>query len=143
MLYDLRQRIGGADRRSVARSLGLSILGLTLATGVVSLLQSPSIGVRDASSVYLVVVVLVGAAAGTGAALWTAVMAFVAYDFLFTEPRYSLAVADPGVARARPLSRRRRRRRATVRLERRAWPRGDAARRRRRRAVLHQSPPGR
>jgi len=95
MLDDLRQRIGGADRRSVARSLGLSILGLATATGVVSLLQSASIGVRDASPVYLVVVVLVGPAAGTGTALWTAVTAFVAYDFLFTEPRCSLAVADP------------------------------------------------
>ena len=36
-----------------------------------------------------------GAVAGTIPAVVTAIAAFVTYDFLFTEPRLSLAVADP------------------------------------------------
>ena len=52
-------------------------------------------GIPDASAVYLVVVVIVGSVAGTTAALGTAVVAFLVYDILFTEPRLSLVVADP------------------------------------------------
>ena len=52
-------------------------------------------GIPDASAVYLVAVVVVGSVAGTTAALGTAVVAFLVYDILFTEPRLSLVVADP------------------------------------------------
>ena len=48
----------------------------------------------DASPVYLVAVVLVGSRFGMWAGVATAIASFLAYDILFTEPRFSLIVAD-------------------------------------------------
>ena len=45
--------------------------------------------------VYLVAVVIVGWLGGTWPALATAIGSFVVYDILFTDPRFSLVVADP------------------------------------------------
>lgn len=70
----------------------LALIGCTLVTLV---LESPSIGVADASPVYLVAVVAAGTLGGTWPALATAVVSFLVYDFLFTEPRFTLIVADP------------------------------------------------
>jgi len=70
-------------------SLGL----VAVATLVVSALERGT-EIPDASAVYLVAVVIVGSVAGTMAALGTAVVAFVTYDLLFTEPRFSLVVSD-------------------------------------------------
>ena len=49
----------------------------------------------DGSAVYLVAVVIVGWIGGTWPALATALGSFLVYDLLFTEPRFSLVVADP------------------------------------------------
>lgn len=68
---------------------------LLLATGLVAILEGPAVGIDDASPVYLLAVVAVGAIGGTGPAITTAVVAFLVYDVLFTEPRLSLVVADP------------------------------------------------
>jgi two-component system sensor histidine kinase KdpD len=76
--------------------VALAIVGVLLVTTVVvALLEGPTIGIEDASPVYLVAVVAVGAVAGTIPAVITAIGAFLAYDVLFTEPRLSLVVADP------------------------------------------------
>lgn len=95
MLPDMRRRLGDVDRPSAARSAIVALAGLVLGTLLVGALQAPPLGIRDASPVYLVVVVIVGAVAGTAPALVTAAVAFLVYDFLFTEPRYSLVVQDP------------------------------------------------
>ena len=74
----------------------MAIVGSMLAaTGAIAILESQAPGIDDASPVYLVAVVAAGALAGTIPAVLTAVAAFLAYDFLFTEPRFTLAVADP------------------------------------------------
>jgi two-component system, OmpR family, sensor histidine kinase KdpD len=82
--------------RIVRPSLPVAALALaTIAVGtlVVAVLERVT-GIEDASAVYLVAVVIVGSVGGTIAAVGTAVIAFLVYDLLFTEPRFSLAVSD-------------------------------------------------
>lgn len=76
---------------------GAAVVGATLgaASLVVAFLESPVIGLDDASPVYLVPVVVAGLRYGLWAALATAIAAFLVYDVAFTEPRFSFTVADP------------------------------------------------
>lgn len=83
----------GAARTGAAIALGILALGLT--TLGVTLLERGDLAIDDASPIYLIAVVLMGAAFGTAAAVGTAIAAFLAYDALFTAPRGSLLVADP------------------------------------------------
>lgn len=70
-------------------------VALAAASLVATLLESPAVGISDASPVYLVPVVIAGLRYGVWAALGTAVASFLLYDFVFTVPRFTLAVADP------------------------------------------------
>ena len=91
-----RWPFGTAGRWLPAVLVGaIAFASLSLATAIVWVLEGDAIGIEDASAVYLIAVVAVGALAGTWPAVGTAVAAFVVYDVLFTEPRYSLQVADP------------------------------------------------
>ena len=81
--------------RGTALALGLAIGSLALTTFAVAVLEGDLVGIEDASPVYLVAVVAVGALAGTAPAVATAIAAFLFYDLLFTEPRFSLFVANP------------------------------------------------
>lgn len=89
---------GIGSRLNRTRQAGLTIAALAgtlgLATAVVALLEG-TLGVADASPVYLVPVVVAGVRHGLWPALATALIAFLVYDFLFTEPRLTLIVADP------------------------------------------------
>lgn len=73
----------------------VALAALALSTAAVALLEGPPAHIQDASPVYLVAVVAVGILYGTGAAVATALAAFVVYDFLFTAPRLTFVVADP------------------------------------------------
>ena len=74
----------------------LAVIGtFVVATLVIAILEGDVFGIDDASPVYLVAVVAAGALAGTVPALVAAVAAFLIYDILFTEPRFSIAIADP------------------------------------------------
>ena len=84
-----------APRPSQALTAIAVIGAFVLATLVIAILEGDVFGIQDASPVYLVAVVAAGALAGTIPAIVTAFAAFVAYDILFTEPRFSIAVADP------------------------------------------------
>ena len=75
--------------------MAIGIVALGLVTLAVALLERADLAIDDASPVYLIAVVLMGAAFGTPAAVGTAVAAFLIYDTLFTAPRGSLLVADP------------------------------------------------
>jgi two-component system sensor histidine kinase KdpD len=81
--------------RRLALSSGLIGVVLGLATAVVAILESPPIGLLDASPVYFVAVVFAGSLFGTLPALATAIASFLVYDLLFTEPRLTLVVSDP------------------------------------------------
>jgi two-component system, OmpR family, sensor histidine kinase KdpD len=88
-------RLARPTGRELVAGLALTAVTLGLATVVVALLESPAVGLDDASPVYLVPVVITGLRSGLWAALATALAAFVVYDFLFTEPRLSLVVSNP------------------------------------------------
>jgi two-component system sensor histidine kinase KdpD len=70
--------------------------GLALASVVVWFLQG-TVGVPNASAVYLVAVVTAAIAGGTLGAVVSAVASFLLYNFLFTQPLYTFTIADPGV----------------------------------------------
>lgn len=70
----------------------VSVVMLTL---LVAVLEGP-FGVPNASAAYLLAVVAVAALIGTGSAIVAAIGGFLAYDFFFTQPTYTLTVSDPG-----------------------------------------------
>lgn len=86
-------RIPRPSRRDLP-ILGLSIVCIAVATLVVVVLEHAA-RIPDASAVYLVAVAIVGSVGGAWPAIVTALLSFVVYDVLFTEPRFSLVVADP------------------------------------------------
>ena len=79
---------------AIAVRLALVILAVVLAT-VAAFVLEQAVGVQDASAVYLIAVVVAASVLGTWAAIATSGVAFLAYDFLFTSPRFTLAVSDP------------------------------------------------
>jgi two-component system sensor histidine kinase KdpD len=85
--------------RHVPRLLRLVIVPAVLlaaATAAVAVLEQ-ALGVANASSAYLVAVVLAALLAGTAGAVVTAVGSAAVYSYLFTDPRFTFAVHDAGV----------------------------------------------
>src|SRR5215210_2974568 len=82
--------------RSLVRLAAVAIPTLALATVVVGYLQDV-LGVPNPSAAYLVAVVATAIVSGTAGAIATAVASFLLYNFLFTEPRYTLSMHEPGV----------------------------------------------
>jgi two-component system sensor histidine kinase KdpD len=72
-----------------------AIVALAVATVAVAILEGYA-AVPTASSVYLVAVVATAIVAGTFGAVLAALGSAIVYDFLFTDPRHTLTVADPG-----------------------------------------------
>jgi two-component system sensor histidine kinase KdpD len=83
------------DRRRVAEAGLVAIAALAVGVLAIAILEGPQIGILDASPVFLIAVVAVGARYGTLPALATGIGAFVLYDLLFINPRLNLAVSDP------------------------------------------------
>jgi two-component system sensor histidine kinase KdpD len=81
--------------RRLAITLGLIVAVLLIATALVAVLESPLVGLSDASPVYFVAVVIAGSLIGTVPAFVTALAAFLLYDLVFTDPRLTLVVSDP------------------------------------------------
>lgn len=82
--------------RAVGKLLLVAVPSLVGATLVVWLLQDV-LGVPNPSAVYLVAVIAAAIVSGTLGAVATAVAAFVLYNFLFTVPRYTLSMHEPGM----------------------------------------------
>lgn len=82
--------------RHLLRLLVATISLLAAATLAVAVLEDRA-SVANASAVYLVAVVLCALLVGTDGAVVTAVGSAALYNFLFTEPRYTFAIHDPGV----------------------------------------------
>src|SRR5438270_1129646 len=78
----------------VGRALGAQLLALTVATAAVLILERV-IGIRQASSVYLLAVATVAIAFGSAAAAGTAIGGFLVYNFLFVQPLYTFSVGEP------------------------------------------------
>ena len=81
---------GGRVLRSAA-SATASLIGATFLVGLLEL----AVGLENASSVYLLAVAVVAIWWGTVAAMGTAFGGFLAYNFLFVDPRFSFTVAQP------------------------------------------------
>ena len=73
---------------------GLALLALGASTVAIALLRA-GIHVTYPAPVYLLAVLAVGTRHGTVPAVATAVIAFLAYDFLFVEPLYTFTISDP------------------------------------------------
>ncbi len=82
--------------RKLASTTLVVVVSLALATLAVELLEH-SFGVVNASSLYLVAVVLTALLVGTGGAIAVAAGSFLVYNFLFTDPRFTFTIHDPGV----------------------------------------------
>ncbi len=76
--------------------MAVALPSLAVATIAVGVLQD-GLGVPNPSAVYLVAVVATAISSGTIGAVATSVAAFVLYNFLFTEPRFTLSMHEPGV----------------------------------------------
>ena len=82
-------------RRRLLWIVAIVVAALTAATAAVAVLESPLVGLTDASPVYFVAIALVGSLLGTPPAVASALAAFLVYDTLFTEPRLTLVVENP------------------------------------------------
>ena len=79
----------------IGRVILAVIASVALASLAVAFLEG-SVGVPDASSVYLVAVAAIAIRFGIPGAILTAVASVLVYDFLFVNPLHTLTVSDPG-----------------------------------------------
>ena len=82
--------------RHLVRLAVVVVVTLAAATAAVAALEHV-MGVGNASSAYIVGVVLAALLVGTDGAVVTAFGAAALYNYLFTEPRFTFAIHDPGV----------------------------------------------
>jgi two-component system sensor histidine kinase KdpD len=86
-----------AVRRYATRRTGIVVLGevvaLALVTGLVAVLQG-DFKIANPSAAYLLAVVALAVVYGTRAAIAGSVGAFLLYDFLFVDPRFTLTVSS-------------------------------------------------
>jgi K+-sensing histidine kinase KdpD len=71
-----------------------SLLLVVVATGAALLLE-PQVGDRNLTLVYVLPVIAAAYALGWGPSLLATAAGVLAFDFFFTEPKYSLAIASP------------------------------------------------
>ena len=88
-LMPARGRMAGAAQ--MAATIALAVAASTVAIGVVE----QYLHVTYAAPLYLLAVLAVGMRHGTLPALGTAVIGFLAYDFLFVAPLYTFTISDP------------------------------------------------
>jgi two-component system sensor histidine kinase KdpD len=82
------------DRVEVARLAAVAIPSVVLATVAVALIEDV-VEVDDASSMYLVAVVVTAIGSGTLGAVLASVASFLLYDWFFVDPHHTLTVSDP------------------------------------------------
>jgi two-component system sensor histidine kinase KdpD len=83
-----------ADDEEPAVRLVISAAALLAATLGAAVLQA-WLGIGDASAVYLLAIVVIAGRYGTWSGVIASLIAFLAYDFLFTEPRFTFNVTNP------------------------------------------------
>jgi two-component system sensor histidine kinase KdpD len=93
MLTHVWDLTAGRATRSSLGVAAVAVVAIAVGTLVIALLEQAT-QIPDTSAVYLVGVVVVASLGGTFPAVATAVASFLVYDLLFTEPRFSLAIAD-------------------------------------------------
>jgi two-component system sensor histidine kinase KdpD len=93
--YHRRMTRSHPDPRRLALVSAAIIATLAVATLAVAALEA-ALTIPDASAAFLLAVVGIAVAFGTTPAVLTSVGAFLIYDFLFTDPRYTFTVRNPG-----------------------------------------------
>jgi two-component system, OmpR family, sensor histidine kinase KdpD len=83
-----------ADDEEPAVRLVICAAALLAATLGAAVLQA-WLGIGDASAVYLLAIVVIAGRYGTWSGVIASLIAFLAYDFLFTEPRFTFNVTNP------------------------------------------------
>jgi two-component system, OmpR family, sensor histidine kinase KdpD len=83
------------DWRRLLAAVAVSAGALAGTTLLIAALES-TLGVPNASAAYLLAVVAVAMTFGTITSAATALAAFLLYDYLFTQPVHTFAVANPG-----------------------------------------------
>ena len=83
----------GIERDAAVRFLAVAVPSLALATVAVAVLEDV-LDVPNPSAIYLVAVVATAVVSGTWGAAAASVAAFLLYNFLFVEPRYTFTVAN-------------------------------------------------
>lgn len=73
----------------------LAAFAMTAAATVVAIAVESEVTIPNLSLVFVVPVIIAGASLGLGPSLCSAILGALAFNFFLTEPRYSLAVADP------------------------------------------------
>ncbi len=82
------------DRRRLL-SHGVLIVGALALCTAAALVLEGTLGLPDASAVYLLGVAAVAIRAGASPAIATAIGAFAVYNFAFVDPRFTFTVANP------------------------------------------------
>ena len=82
------------DRRQLVRIPMVAVPLLAIATLSVAVLET-TVGIPNASAVYVVAVVGTAVVAGTTGAILASVAAFLLYDFFFTVPVLTFTIRDP------------------------------------------------
>jgi two-component system sensor histidine kinase KdpD len=80
--------------RGVLSAAAIVFATLAAATAAVFVVEDQA-GVADASTIFLLAVALVAYVCGSWAAVGSALGAFLIYNFVFVEPRFTFQVADP------------------------------------------------
>ena len=88
-------RVPWTARRWLSANDALYAALFTAAAALLAWVLEPWAGVRNLAVIFLLGVTFAAATGGLGAALMSSALSFVAYNFLFTEPRFSLAVNEP------------------------------------------------
>lgn len=81
--------------RALLRTVVVGGVTLGAATAIVTILEQ-AVGVPNASAAYILAVAVVALVGGRVAVLVAAIAAFLVYDFIFIDPRFTFTVADPG-----------------------------------------------
>ncbi|HSS36781.1 MAG TPA: ATP-binding protein [Patescibacteria group bacterium] len=84
-----------ATERWSASTVLFTVASLIAVSGLVAVLEGP-IGVPNASSAYLLAVLVCAMAFGTWSGILAAIGGFLLYDFFFVEPIHTFVVSDPG-----------------------------------------------
>lgn len=93
------RRLQGLAGERLARGEPALIALATLGAAATAALAERLVGLEDLSTVFLIAVLLVASRTRMVAAVITAVLCFLAYDFLFIEPRFTFLIsAQRGVA---------------------------------------------
>ncbi|HEY6640620.1 sensor histidine kinase KdpD [Povalibacter sp.] len=89
------QRVTPTVRSWVSVSDALVAVAFAAGASAIGAALEPLIGIDNLALIFLLAVTFAGAVQGLAASLLCSVFGFLTYNYLFTEPRYSLAVDQP------------------------------------------------